>query len=280
MLRIVSKENPTFRRVLSIRSGRPEPSDGTLVLLEGYRLCQEALSSGCRPVLLSFSESIADDPRTAALRKASPPESSACVFSDALFRRLCRTEEPQGFLLLCESPEIRGLPAAADPQGRYLVLEDVRDPGNVGTMVRTADAACLTGVVLTPGSVDPFNDKALRASMGSVFHLPLYRATVADTAVWLQAAGLPLVAADLRGVDLFEASLPGNGAVLIGNEADGLTGEALALCDQRVRIPMPGRAESLNAAAAAAILVYEMLKASQKGQMGAGNAPGSNRKEG
>ena len=280
MLRIASKDNPTFRRVLSIRSGKPEPSDGTLVLLEGFRLCEEALASGCRSVLLAFSESISDDPRSNALRDASPPESSICVFSDTLFRRLCRTEEPQGFLLLCESPEIKGLPGTPELEGRFLVLEDVRDPGNVGTMLRTADAAGLSGVVLTPGCADPFNDKALRASMGSVFHIPVYRASVAETADWLHAVGLSLFAADLEGEDLFVSGLPGRGGILIGNEAEGLSADSLGRCDRLVRIPMPGRAESLNAAAAAAILIYEMLKTSERGQVGAMKAPGSYRKEG
>jgi TrmH family RNA methyltransferase len=280
MLRIASKENPTFRRVLSIRAGKPEPIDGTLVLLEGFRLCEEALASGCRALLLAFSETAALDPRASTLRDFSAAEGPVVVFSDILFRRLCRTEEPQGFLLLCESPEIKGLPFAADPNGRYLVLEEIRDPGNIGTMLRTADAAGVTSVILTPGCVDPFNDKALRASMGSVFHIPVHRAPLIEVSVWLHAAGLPLIAADLNGEGLFETEFPGKGAVLIGNEAEGLSRTALDCSDLRVSIPMPGRAESLNAAAAAAILVYEMLKTSDRGHEGAQTAPGSNRKEG
>jgi RNA methyltransferase, TrmH family len=261
---ISSKDNPTFRRALAVRTGRPEEGDGSLVLLEGLRLCEEALSSGCRAVLLLLSDVAATREEAGRLRSLLSSDAQAVVLSGAVFARLCRTEEPQGFLLLCDSPLVQGLPAAADPEGRYLVLEDVRDPGNLGTMVRTADAAGLSGVVFAPGCADPFNDKALRASMGSVFHLPLFMAAVESTAAWLHAAGLPLVAAVLDGMDLYVAALPGKGAVLVGNEANGLSAQAIACSDVKVRIPMPGRAESLNAATAAAIVVYEMLKVSRR----------------
>jgi TrmH family RNA methyltransferase len=265
MQRITSKENRTFRRALAVRSGRPDDGDEPLVLLEGLRLCEEALVSRCDAKVLFLSEGTADAPDADRLRGSLPGDAEAVVLSDALFPRLCATSAPQGYVLLCASPVVQGLPDRADPAGRYLVLEDVRDPGNVGTMVRTADAAGLSGVVLVSGCADPFNDKALRASMGSVFHLPLYKAPLPVVAAWLRSAGLPLVAAVLDGPDLLDRTLPGKGAVLVGNEANGLSSEAVALSDVRTRIPMPGRAESLNAAAAAAVLVYEMLKASRRG---------------
>ena len=263
-IRIASKENRLYRRLLAVRSGRPEEGDGDRLLVEGYRLCSDALASGIRADLLVLSEDVGTDPRSATLADALPDGAGTVLLSDPLFRRLCRTEEPQGFLLLLPGPGLRTLPPAADPQGRYLVLEDVRDPGNVGSMVRTADAAGLSAVVCTPGCADPFGDKALRASMGSAFHLPVVRAEFPETCAWLRAAGLIVVAADLDGEDALDGSVPGRGAVLVGNEAEGLSGRALAESDRRVRIPMPGRAESLNAAAAAAVLVYEMLRASRK----------------
>ncbi len=263
---ISSKENRIFRKGLAVRSGRPDDGDASLVLLEGLRLCEEALGSGCSSKVLFLSEGVAGSPEAVRLaERAGKAAAEAVVLSDVLFPRLCATSTPQGYALLCDSPVIQGLPSSADPEGRYLVLEDVRDPGNIGTMIRTADAAGVTAVVVAPGCADPCNDKALRASMGSVFHLPVHRASVPETAGWLRAAGLPLVAAVLDGPDLFARPLPGKGAVLVGNEANGLSPEAVALCGLRTRIPMPGRAESLNVAAAAAILVYEMLKASRRG---------------
>ena len=266
---IVSKDNPVFRRLAALRSGKADLSDSSRVLLEGFRLCEEALRSHCEARMVVFDEKAVGVPGFHAITPLLPEGVRPVVLSDALFQRLSATRTPQGVMLLCDSPCIHGLPGLPRPNGRYLVLEEVRDPGNLGTMIRTADAAGLDGIVLTPGCVDPFNDKSLRASMGSVFHLPLHTATIDETADWLRAGGLPMVAADLSGEDLFRVGIPGRGAVLVGNEGSGLSEHALARCTHRTRIPMPGRAESLNAAAAAAVLMYGMLKASGEGSVDA-----------
>jgi RNA methyltransferase, TrmH family len=147
------------------------------------------------------------------------------------------------------------------------VCADVRDPGNAGTVIRCADAAGAGGVVLTGSSVDPYNGKAVRASVGSLFHLPLaLDPRTTDVVAALQADGVTVLAADGAGeTDLDDAADEGlltrPTAWLFGNEAWGLPGEIAALADHRVRIPIHGRAESLNLATAAAVCLYASARA-------------------
>jgi TrmH family RNA methyltransferase len=163
------------------------------------------------------------------------------------------------------SPELRA-PAPAQGSDRLVVVAaDVRDPGNAGTLVRTADAVGAAGVVLAGHSVDAYNPKTVRAAVGSLFHLPLALAPDPAAAVAsARTAGLTVLAADGAGdVDLFAADelLRGPVAWLFGNEAWGLPPELAVLADHRVAIPIPGRAESLNLATAAAVCLYATLRA-------------------
>jgi TrmH family RNA methyltransferase len=150
------------------------------------------------------------------------------------------------------------------------VCADVRDPGNAGTVIRCADAAGAGGVVLTGSSVDPYNGKAVRASVGSLFHLPLaLEPGTAEVVAALQADGITVLAADGAGeLDLDDAIddglLAGRTAWLFGNEAWGLPDEVAALADHRVRIPIHGRAESLNLATAAALCLYASARAQRR----------------
>jgi TrmH family RNA methyltransferase len=162
--------------------------------------------------------------------------------------------------------------AFADPAPALAaVLVGVGDPGNAGTVLRTADAAGAGAVVLTAASVDPYNGKAVRASAGSLFHVPLVRdADLADAVRAARSAGLSVLAADATGdvdlADLVDAGAPlaRPTAWLFGNEAHGLPADALALADARVRVPIHGRAESLNLAAAAAVCLYASAHAQHR----------------
>ena len=169
-------------------------------------------------------------------------------------------ETPQGVVFSCAIPR-SGPPEALEPdekgRQRYLLLEGVQDPGNVGTMLRTADAFGWR-VFLLPGCADLYNPKTVRAAMGVHFRRAIYRDTLDHAAAMVRAAGLPLYAAalaedtaDLRRTDLRRC------AVIIGSEGRGVSREALALCDRTVKIPMDHTCESLNAAAAAAVVLWE-----------------------
>lgn len=244
------------------------------VFLEGYRLCGDALLSGIRPDAALIGDSAAATPAGQAFVAQLPPDIAWYSLPDHLLAGLCDTEHPQGVALVCPSPLLdkpAGSPAA---DGLYLIAEEIRDPGNLGNMIRIADAFAFDAVLVTAGTVYPFNDKVLRAAMGSCFHLPLIRLPdVTAIAGWL-ASGIPpvpLLAADpgegaadgtcRPGDAARQDAWPAAAALLIGNEASGISGEARRLCQRTVTIPMPGRAESLNAAAAAAILCYELMQA-------------------
>jgi TrmH family RNA methyltransferase len=174
---------------------------------------------------------------------------------------------PAGLVAVCRFIDVplRDLLVTSSPP--LVICADVRDPGNAGTIIRTADAVGAGGVVLTGHSVDLYNPKTVRASVGSLFHLPL--AVVPDTAAAvaaIRAAGMDVLAADGAGeLDLFEIDeiLADQVAWLFGNEAWGLPAEVAALADHRVRIPIPGRAESLNLSTAAAVCLYAGARAAR-----------------
>jgi RNA methyltransferase, TrmH family len=189
------------------------------------------------------------------------------VVSGEVMASLAQTVTPQGVLGVCGFVDVPladltgGQPQPAQPR-LVVVLAHVRDPGNAGTVLRTADAAGADGVVFSSASVDPYNGKCVRASAGSLFHLPVVTGvSPAEAAGALRAAGLRLLAADGRGRrsldELAQAGeLAGPTAWLFGNEAWGLPEDLLALADEAVAVPIYGRAESLNLAAAAAVCLY------------------------
>ena len=181
--------------------------------------------------------------------------------SDGALRTLAQTVTPQGVIAVCrffDQPHAQ----VAESADLLVICADVRDPGNAGTVIRCADAAGADGVVLAGSSVDPYNGKAVRAGAGSLFHLPLAVGVPVPAAVSAASdAGLRVLAADGSGdVDLFEAEtsglLGGRVAWLFGNETRGLCADVAAMADAIVRVPIRGRAESLNLATAAAVCLY------------------------
>ena len=187
--------------------------------------------------------------------------------SGEVMAELAQTVAPQGLLAVCRFVDVPlGQLAGARPRLAVL-LAGVRDPGNAGTVLRTADAAGAGGVVFTDASVDPYNSKCVRASAGSLFHLPVVAgAPLPEAAAQLRAAGLRILAADgnapVRLDDLEAAGrLSEPTAWIFGNEAWGLPAAALALADEAVAVPIYGQAESLNLAAAAAVCLYASVRA-------------------
>ena len=168
------------------------------------------------------------------------------------------TVTPQGVLAVCHQ-----FPTSVKDGPRLLaILEEVRDPGNAGTIVRAADAAGADGVIFTGRSVDLYNPKVVRASTGSIFHLPVaVGASLVPVLQRVRAAGISVLAADIKGEDLLAARHDGTlakpTAWLFGNEARGLTDEHLALADRSIAVPLYGRAESMNLATAASVCLYE-----------------------
>jgi len=224
-------------------------------VVEGPQAVREAL-----PDLLELYADPDGAVRYADLLAAAPCPVTA-VSADVL-AAMAETPSPQGVLGTAPLRDVTLAVALAAAPRLVVVLEDVRDPGNAGTVIRTADAAGAGAVVLTAGSTDPHGGKCVRATAGSLWHLPVvHGATVVESLGALRAAGVTVLATSGSGEhdldDLQDAGeLDGPTAWLLGNEAAGLTGAALALADRTVRIPLHGRAESLNLAAAAAVCLY------------------------
>ncbi len=248
---------------------RPSRTEHRLFLAEGPQAVREALAvHGC--VREVFAVPAAAEAHPGLYAAAAAAEVPWQLADEAAVASLSQTVTPQGVVAVCAFLD-RPLSGLLAHRPSLLALcADVRDPGNAGTVVRCADAAGAGGVVLTGSSVDPYNGKAVRASAGSLFHVPLVLdADTARVVAELRADGIRVLAADGAGeIDLDDAAddgiLAGSTAWLFGNEAWGLPEEVAALADHRVRIPIHGRAESLNLATAAAVCLYASARAQRR----------------
>jgi len=252
---ITSKDNTQYRYVRSLHDRRNAQRDG-VVFLEGVRLCEDALLSGLDPVMILFTSEKEALVADWCGRFLIPENVQLLSMPSSLFDKLGSTKNPQGVALIVSSPK---QPGEIPVQGNdlYLVCEETSDPGNLGTMIRMADAFAFSAVILTAGTVDPFNEKAIRSSMGSCFHIPiLIFENINEICIQMKKIDVQLIASHLKGKSLSTTVCTFPCAVFIGNEARGLTEECIELCDLLVKIPMPGKAESLNASSAASILGY------------------------
>jgi TrmH family RNA methyltransferase len=245
---------------------RVSRAEHRLFLAEGPQAVREALAvPGC--VREVFAVPAAGEHHAGIRAAAAEQDVPWLLVDEPALASLTETVAPQGLVAVCRFLDVPFEEVLAATPRLLAVCADVRDPGNAGTVIRCADAAGAGGVVLTGNSVDPYNGKAVRASAGSLFHLPV--AVAPDTAgvvAALQASGVVVLAADGSGeVDLDDAADEGllarRTAWLFGNEAWGLPEEVAALADHRVRIPIHGRAESLNLATAAAVCLYASARA-------------------
>ncbi len=218
-------------------------------LIEGWHLLEEAIAAGALIeqilVLEEYAGRVADLP---SVRLVTPE----------IMQDLADSQTPQGVLAQVALP-VQPLPSQLS--GKFLVLEDVQDPGNVGTMIRTADAAGFDGVFLTDKSADIYNMKVLRSMQGSHFHLPVYRMPIADILSCLQASQVQILATTLssHSLDYKNISPATSFALVMGNEGQGISSFVTEEADQLVHISMPGQAESLNVAVAAGILLFSFI---------------------
>ena len=239
-------------------------------LAEGPQAVREALAHG--GIVTQLFLTVAARARYPELAgQASQQGAGVHTVSGEVMADLAQTITPQGVLAVCRFVDVPLVTLTGAAPHLAVILANVRDPGNAGTVLRTADAAGAQGVVFSDASVDPYNSKCVRASAGSIFHLSLVLGgQVADTVADLRAAGLRVLAADGksgRSLDEVEPRglLRGPTAWLFGNEAWGLPADLVALADDTVAVPIYGQAESLNLAAAAAVCLYASAR-SQRGQ--------------
>lgn len=188
--------------------------------------------------------------------------------SDTVFRQMCDTQTPQGILTVLRSPSYDMEDLLRKKNPLLMILEDLQDPGNAGTILRTGEGAGVSGIFLTRTCVDITNPKVIRGTMGSIYRVPFfYVEDVPSLKEMLKGRGIRFFAAHLQGRNqYYEESYQGGSAFLIGNEGKGLTEEAAEAADCLIRIPMEGQVESLNAAMAAGILMYEAARQRRTGK--------------
>ena len=244
---ITSRQNPLFQTIRRLNSSAAFRRQKGLFVCEGPKLLEEAVKWGADIDTVVLAQGTALPLPSGVRVVETPPD---------VLSSLCDTRTPQGVLFTCRLPDTA---RPLEPTGkRYLVLDGVQDPGNLGTVWRTADALGCDGLILVELCADPFSPKAARATMGACFRMPVWQTDLERLKEFCAGAGLPLYATalredteDVRKVDLTRA------AVVIGSEGRGVSEELLSLCEKTLKIPMEDKCESLNAAVAAAIVLWE-----------------------
>lgn len=251
---ITSAQNPKVKLARALFGRAKERREAGAFVAEGVRLVEEALVSGWLFKFALYTDGLSER-GLALVAKLQEKKIELGKVESALLRSLGETDAPQGILAVLE---LTNLPITNYPEF-VLIPDQIRDPGNLGTLLRTAAAAAVDAVFIPPETADPFAPKVVRAGMGAHFSLPIWglsweqiRARVAGLTVWLAEAE----AAQL----CWEADLRPPLALIVGGEAGGASDQARALAAASVSIPMPGKTESLNAAAAGAVLMFEVVR--------------------
>ena len=251
---ITSRQNPKIKKAIQLSTQAKVRKSESAYVAEGVRILEESLQSKTQPDFILYTDGL--DQRGQALLSSFENQGiiSELVAED-LFKEVSSTETPQGILGVLPIP----VPEIPKDPNLVLILDEIRDPGNLGTLLRTALATETDIVILTKGSVDPYSPKVVRSGMGAHFQLPLIRAS------WEEIPGLvpevKFVLADMKAdQDLWSVDLTGAVGLIIGSEAHGPGEMAVKNADLRVQIPMDSRAESLNAAIAGALLLYEVYR--------------------
>lgn len=257
---ITGFSNPTVKRLRSLRDRKHRKREGQF-LAEGLRLLTDARECGRLPQTLVMAEGRDPHPLLAELEAATETAGGEIIETSAeILSKITGKSNPQAVIGAFEEWDTSLATLDRATSQIWLVAQDLRDPGNIGTILRTCDAVGAGGLILIDDCADPFSAEAVRASMGAVFTVGLARARWEEFVPWLRAGDGQLVAASLRdAVPYRGAAYQTPSFILVGNESQGLPEPYEDECDLRVTMPMRGRADSLNAAVAGAVLAYEVL---------------------
>lgn len=256
---ISSSHNPKIQHVRALLAKRQERENAQAFVVEGVRLAEEAMKSNWHPLLFLFSSKLS--PRGKILvEKAATLGVEVEEVLPGVMNSISDTETTQGLLAVFS---IQASPLPENPDF-ILILDNLRDPGNLGTLLRSAEAAGVQAVILSPGTVDVFSPKVVRSAMGAHFRLPIHSLTWQEIKAFChghQSSSLKiLVAKGERGIPYWKFDLHQALALVIGGEAQGASEQALQYADELITIPMPGSSESLNAAVAGSILLFEVVR--------------------
>ncbi len=268
---ISSTANAQIKYLVKLQEKGAARREDKVYVCEGRKMFGEVLTCARESIVKAyFAESFIAEwgsvPENMAHISGIPYETVA----DHVFGEISRTVTPQGVLAVVRQPEYHLDDLLSEEQAalRLLLLENLRDPGNLGTIMRTAEGAGISGVILSRESVDMFNPKVIRSTMGAIYRMPfVYVPDLAAVAVGLRQRGIMVCAAHLEGSVAYDTvEYPRRTALMVGNEANGLSDKAAQAADLRIRIPMEGEVESLNAAVAAAVLMYETYRQERAGK--------------
>lgn len=256
---ISSNSNPQIKQLIKLQNKSRYRKQEGLFLVEGSKLVAEAAVHGClQKIYLMESREGREEERVKPLLEQYPYE----IVSDEVFLQISDTITPQGVIGLVTMPKYSWESLLEGERKQFVVLDDLRDPGNLGTIMRTAEGAGMSGVILSKESVDLFNPKVVRSTMGSIFRVPYYYSDdLVQVLQQLKEQEITLYATAMEGSVVYDQPDYTTGAaVIIGNEANGVSDKVFAQVEKRIRIPMEGQLESLNAAVSCAIVTYEMAR--------------------
>ena len=258
MREITSKDNKIFRHALSLKTKKYRDRNGEY-LIEGPNLLKEALKEEIEVEAVFVRPEMTDE-EAGIIEEGPELDRKTFILSNRLFDELKDTETSQGIVTVVRkrqdsSPKGR-------PGGNYVVLDRLQDPGNIGTILRTADAAGFDLAVFMKGTADPFSPKVVRSATGSLFRLPMvFVKDAEELAELVHSAGKRLIATAMDAEKAYyDCNLEKDAAIIIGNEGNGISPELMMRADEKIMIPMAGNTESLNAAVAAGILMYERIR--------------------
>lgn len=257
MEKITSIHNLKVKHWLKLQTKKGREAEKSF-LAEGLHLVEEAIRANARIRSLILQEETSVPP---FLTSFLEEHATSCYrVSEAVMGKISETENPQG--ICAEIAIAQGTTEEIVEKAKFLLLLDaLQDPGNMGTILRTAEAAGVDGVLIGKGSVDIYNGKAIRSTMGALFHLPIYQVNLDEVIPQLKRKGFRLIATNLGGAVPYDEQIyDGSIAIVIGNEANGVSASILNMSSTNVKIPIYGQAESLNAAIAAGIILYEAVR--------------------
>lgn len=253
MKRIESVKNPFIKKIKQLLQRKYREKE-RLFLAEGFHLVEEAVRSNVPIDHIIIQEGIH---LPAHIKKA---EVEWILVTPSVMKVLSSTETPQGMIAVCRMPEEREF--SLEKGSRYLIVDEVQDPGNLGTLIRIADAVGVEAVLLGKGTVDPYNDKVIRASQGSLFHVPVIKGDIRTWLHRLKELDIPIFGTAIeKGTQYTNVESQREFALIVGNEGRGVNEEWLQKSDHIIYVPIYGKAESLNVAVATGVLLYHLNEA-------------------
>ena len=260
MEHIQSKDNLLIKEIKKLKEKKYRLISN-MFLVEGFRFTEEALESDFEVVHIFISAKGESKFESSSVKNKLQENTKVYSLSDSLFKGICDTDNPQGIIAV-----VRNKPVEIKyDHGFYMLADKIQDPGNMGTIIRTAHAAGALGVIITKGTVDIYNEKTLRSTMGSIFKIPVIEDKDLSLVQKLRDSGFKLVTSSLdTDKNFYDIDLKEKVIISVGNEGNGISAEVYEISDFKIKIPMPGGAESLNAAVAASIMMYEVVRQKNK----------------